>query len=233
VTLSKTVVLVVDSDAQARKLVRVILRPDGFRLVEAATGRDALGQAKSYRPDVILVDRALPDMDGVEVIGELRKWFGAPILVISDMAGESEKVQALEAGADDYLTKPFGGAELLARVQAALRRATRSPQNAVDSVISVGDLRIDLSKRVVFVKGAEVHLTPLEYRLFGTLMRKAGAVITGKQLLREVWGPDCEEQSEYLRVYVKQLRRKLEEDPQRPRYLINEPGVGYRIRNND
>jgi two-component system KDP operon response regulator KdpE len=229
-TLARSLVLVIDDDASMRKLVRRILRADAFRLIESATGLEGLGRASAERPEVILVDRVLPDMDGVEVIEELRKRSSAPIVVISSLAQEYEKVRALEAGADDYLTKPFGSAELLARVRAVLRRATRSSGNAVDSVITAGDLRIDLAKRLVFVRGAEVHLTPFEYKLFGMLMKSAGAVITSQELLREVWGAEREDQSSHLRMYVSQLRQKLEEDPSRPRYLLTEPAVGYRIR---
>jgi two-component system, OmpR family, KDP operon response regulator KdpE len=229
-TLPKPLVLVADDDPQVRKLIRVILRSGPFRLIEASTGREALRQARTRRPDVILLDLALPDIQGISLIRQLRQWFAEPILVLSASGYEPEKVAALEAGADDCVTKPFGSAELLARIRAALRRAVRSARSPGGSVIAAGDLRIDLAKRLVHAGQAEVHLTPLEYKLFGVLMKSAGSVVTRKQLLHELWGPECETQAGCLRVHISQLRRKLEEDPGRPKYLITEPTIGYRIR---
>jgi two-component system KDP operon response regulator KdpE len=226
----KPLVLVTDDDTQVRRLIRVILGSAAFRLIEANTGREALREARTHGPDVILLDLALRDMPGVSVIRRLRQWYAEPILVISASAYELEKVEALEAGADDYITKPFGSAELLARVRAALRRAARLPQNPGGSVIVVGDLRIDLAKRLVYAGDSEVHLTPVEYKLFGALMKNAGSVVTQKQLLHETWGPDSKTQADCLRVHVSQLRRKLEKDPASPKYLITEYAVGYRIR---
>ncbi|HEY2369030.1 MAG TPA: winged helix-turn-helix domain-containing protein, partial [Polyangiaceae bacterium] len=171
-----------------------------------------------------------PDMDGIEVTRRLREWSAMPIIVISARGREHEKVEALDAGADDYLTKPFGNAELMARIRVALRHAARSPQDPTSSVITVGDLKIDLMKRLVFVGDGEVHLTPIEYKLLATLMNHAGRVMTHKQLLDQVWGPGHAHQMQYLRVYMTQLRQKLEKTPARPKYLITEPGVGYRIK---
>ena len=228
--LQKPRILLIDDDKQLRRLVRAILRSEAFRVIEAATWCDALHMARAYRPDAIVLDPALRDKGGVSLIVELREWYDEPVIVISATRGERDEVRALEAGADDYIVKPFGDAELAARIRAALRRVARASQNSVGSVIVVGHLRIDLARRLVFSGGSEVHLTPLEYKLFVTLMKNAGAVITQRQLLREVWGPEYERQSEYLRVYVNQLRRKLEKDPARPQYLVTEPAIGYRIK---
>ena len=223
-------ILVVEDEAQMRKFVHLALEAQGYRIVESETGKDALQQAAAYTPDLVLLDLGLPDMDGLEVTKRLREWSAMPIIVISARGRENEKVEALDAGADDYLTKPFGNAELMARIRVALRHAARSPQDPTSSVITVGDLKIDLMKRLVFVGDTEVHHTPIEYKLLATLMHHAGRVMTHKQLLDQVWGPGHAHQMQYLRVYMTQLRQKLEKTPARPKYLITEPGVGYRIK---
>ena len=223
-------ILVVEDEAQMRKFVHLALEAQGYRVVEVETGKDALQQAAAYTPDLVLLDLGLPDMDGLEVTRRLREWSAMPIIVISARGREHEKVEALDAGADDYLTKPFGNAELMARIRVALRHAARSPQDPTSSVITIGDLKIDLMKRLVFVGDTEVHLTPIEYKLLATLMNHAGRVMTHKQLLDQVWGPGHAHQMQYLRVYMTQLRQKLEKTPARPKYLITEPGVGYRIK---
>jgi len=223
-------ILVVEDEAQMRKFVHLALEAASYRVVEAETGKDALQQAAAYTPDLVLLDLGLPDMDGLEVTRRLREWSAMPIIVISARGRENEKVEALDAGADDYLTKPFGNAELMARIRVALRHAARSPQDPTSSVITIGDLKIDLMKRLVFVGDTEVHLTPIEYKLLATLMHHAGRVMTHKQLLDQVWGPGHAHQMQYLRVYMTQLRQKLEKTPARPRYLLTEPGVGYRIK---
>ena len=177
----------------------------------------------------MIVDLGLPDIDGREVITRLREWSAVPIIVLSARGQEPDKVAALDAGADDYLSKPFGVGELLARMRVALRHGARGDQESVESTLTVGDLQIDLGRRRVLVQGAEVHLTPIEYRLLATLVKHAGKVVTHRQLLREVWGPNAEDQSHYLRVYMAHLRRKLETNPAQPRYLLTEAGVGYRL----
>jgi two-component system KDP operon response regulator KdpE len=212
-----------------RRFLRAALTGHGFRLVESATGADGLTQAATRAPDVILLDLGLPDIDGLEVTKRLREWSKVPIVVVSARGQERDKVDALDAGADDYLTKPFGVAELLARLRVALRHRDQTG-GAADPVFVAGDLRIDFGRRQVLVKGQEIHLTPTEYRMLTLLARHAGKLITHRQLLLEVWGPGNTEQTQYLRVYMGQLRRKIEPDPARPQYLLTEPGVGYRLR---
>jgi two-component system, OmpR family, KDP operon response regulator KdpE len=220
-------VLVVEDEPQVRKFLRAGLPAHGYRLVEATTGEEALRLAVQHVPEVVLLDLGLPDMDGLEVTRRLREWSQVPILVISARGQESQKVDALDAGADDYLTKPFGFSELLARIRAALRRAVRS--DAGESTFESGALRVDLAARRVFVEGAEVHLTPIEYRLLTTLAKHAGKVVTHRQLLQEVWGPQSLDQTHYLRVHMTHLRRKIEPGGARPRLLQTEAGVGYRL----
>jgi len=224
------VILVVEDEPQMQKFLRASLAAQGYRVVEAAEGKEALALARTHNPDLVLLDLGLPDMDGMEVTKSLREWSSKPIIVISARGQEEDKVRALDVGADDYLTKPFGTGELMARIRVALRHAGRAGEGRVEPVVAIGDLRIDLDKRQVFVGGREVHLTPNEYKLFAYLMKNAGKVLTHRQLLKEVWGPAYASQTHYLRVYMVQLRHKLEEDPARPRYLVTEPGVGYRLR---
>jgi two-component system KDP operon response regulator KdpE len=222
--------LIVEDDAQMRKFLRASLSSHGYRLVEAVTGGEGLSQAASYNPDLVLLDLGLPDIDGLDVTKRLRDWATAPIIVLSARGQEDDKVRALDAGADDYLTKPFGTGELMARIRVALRHSARSGQERSEPVITIGELRMDLDKRSVFSGEREVHLTPIEYKLLAVLMRNPGRVLTHRQLLKEVWGPGYADNTQYLRVYMVQLRHKLELDPARPRYFVTEPGVGYRLR---
>ena len=224
------VLLVVEDEAPMRRFLRTSLANHGYRIVEATTGAEALALARSHNPELVLLDLGLPDMDGLEVACRLREWTTAPLIVLSARGQESDKVKALDEGADDYLTKPFGTAELLARIRVALRHAARAGHPSNEPVLVVGDLRVDLDKRTVHVADAEVHLTPIEYKLLTVLMKNPGRVLTHRQLLKEVWGPSYATQTQYLRVYMTQLRHKLERDAARPRYFVTEPGVGYRLR---
>jgi len=221
-------VLVIEDEPQMLRFLRPALQGHGYRMVEASTGKDGLVQASTRSPDVILLDLGLPDLDGLEVTRRLREWTQMPIVVISARGREDDKVAALDAGADDYVTKPFGVLELLARLRVALRHASRAGV-AEAAPLTVGALEIDFEKRRVTRDGEIVHLTPIEYRLLTELARNAGKVLTHSHLLRQVWGPGYAQQSHYLRVYMAQLRRKLETDPARPRYLLTEAGVGYRF----
>jgi two-component system KDP operon response regulator KdpE len=221
-------VLVIEDEPQMLRFLRPALQGHGYRMVEASTGKDGLVQASTRSPDVILLDLGLPDLDGLEVTRRLREWTQMPIVVISARGREDDKVAALDAGADDYVTKPFGVLELLARLRVALRHASRAGV-AETAPLTVGALEIDFEKRRVTREGEVVHLTPIEYRLLTELARNAGKVLTHSHLLRQVWGPGYAQQSHYLRVYMAQLRRKLETDPARPRYLLTEAGVGYRF----
>jgi len=223
-------VLVVEDEPQMLRFLRTSLGTHGYRLVETTTAAEALAQAAARSPDVILLDLGLPDLDGLEVTRRLREWTTTPIIVLSARGQDEDKINALDAGADDYLTKPFSVGELLARIRVALRHAAGVAAGAQESVFVVGDLRVDLAKREVFVGAEEVHLTPTEYRLLGVLVKYAGKVVTHRQLLKEVWGPHYVEHTQYLRVFMGQLRQKLEPEPAKPRYLINEPGVGYRLK---
>jgi two-component system KDP operon response regulator KdpE len=229
-TESKPLVLLVEDEQQMRTFVRLALTAHGHRVLEVENGRDALQQAAAHTPDLVLLDLGLPDMDGLEVTKHLREWSAVPVIVISARGQEREKVEALDAGADDYLTKPFGSAELMARIRVALRHAARTTQDPMSSVVTIGALRVDLARRLVFLGEVEVHLTPIEYKLLVALTKHAGMVLTHKQLLDQVWGPGHAHQMQYLRVYMAQLRQKLEENPAHPRYLVTEPGVGYRLK---
>ncbi len=199
-------------------------------MLEAGTGQEGLLMATSYKPDVLLLDLGLPDIDGLEIIRRIRDWSAMPIIILSARGKDADKIAGLDAGADDYLTKPFSAGELLARIRVALRHAIRTGSTPEEPVFQTGDLRMDFTKRQVWVRGEEVHLTPIEYNLLSVLVRYAGRVLTHQQLLKEVWGARSTEQSHYLRIYMHQLRRKLEKDPAQPEYLMTEPGVGYRLR---
>jgi two-component system KDP operon response regulator KdpE len=223
-------VLLIEDEPQMRRFLRAALESHDYRLVEATTAREGLAQATGRNPDVILLDLGLPDGDGIDLARRIREWSTTPIIVISARGKEQDKIAALDAGADDYLTKPFGTGELLARLRVALRHAVQSADGCAESVFTVGALRVDLAARQVFAGDAEVHLTPTEYKLLTTLIRHAGKVLTHRHLLKEVWGPNAVEHTHYLRVYMTQLRHKLESDPARPRYLQTEAGVGYRLR---
>lgn len=221
-------VVVVEDEPQIQRLLRATLVSQGYRVFEATTGGDGLTEAATRQPDIVILDLGLPDMDGLDIIRHLREWSSVPIVVLSARDREQDKITALDLGANDYVVKPFAMGELLARMRSARRHAARPPgQNEPD--FTLGPLRVDLLRRRVFVGGVEVHLTPIEYKILTVLVRHAGNVVTHRQLLRAVWGPNAEEQIQSLRVFMVQLRRKLEADPARPRYLRTEPGVGYRL----
>ena len=221
-------ILVIDDESQMRRFLRVSLANAGYQVLAAETGEQGLSQAASRNPDLVLLDLGLPDQDGLSVTARLREWSKSPIIVISARGREEDKVTALDQGADDYLTKPFGVGELLARIRVALRHVTTEGPGTPEFVL--GDLKVDFSRRQVFVKTTEVHLTPIEYKLLSLLVKSAGRVLTHRQLLRDVWGPNSVEHTHYLRVYMGQLRHKIEENPSRPQYIVTEPGIGYRIR---
>jgi two-component system KDP operon response regulator KdpE len=221
--------LIVEDETAVRRVLASTLPSHGYRVLEAATGADALRDAAQYVPDLVLLDLGLPDMDGIEVVREIRKWSGLPVIVLTARGQEGAKVDALDAGADDYVTKPFGFPELLARIRVALRHAARPPGGGPETDFRTGPLHVDLEHRRVEVNDQEVRLTPTEYRLLMVLVRNAGRVVTHRQLLR-VWGPWSPEQNRYLRVYMTHLRRKLEPDPTRPSLFETIAGVGYRLR---
>ena len=218
-------ILVVDDEPQILRALQMKLRGAGYAVDTAATAKEALMKAGMRPPEAIVLDLLLPDGSGTDVCRELRRWNTAPILVLSAVGEEKEKIEALDAGADDYVTKPFSGDELLARLRAALRRAAPSP----DPVVEVGELRIDLEKRAVTMAGEPVSLTPIEYDLLRLLAENQGKLLTHPMILRAIWGPAFQEESNYLHVHVSHLRRKIEPDPARPRYLLNQAGVGYRL----
>ena len=227
-----TLVLIED-EPEIRRFLKTTLPSHGFRIYEATTGQEGLIEAKTRNPDLILLDLGLPDMDGIEVIRQVRDWTPTPIIVLSAREQEQQKVTALDLGADDYVTKPFGINELLARIRAALRHASRPDGTEAESSFTFGDVRVELGRRQVFLADKEIHLTPIEYKLLTTLVRHAGKVVTHRQLLKEVWGPLHVEEGHYLRVYMRQLRNKLETSPANPKYLVTELGVGYRLRTED
>lgn len=220
-------VLVVDDESAIRRFLRAALNAHGYIVTEAANGREALNAVVASRPDLIILDLGLPDIDGVEITRRLREWSQIPVIILSVREQEADKISALDAGADDYLTKPFSSGELMARIRVAIRRSSM-PEG--EPVLQVGDLQIDLSRHIVSVGEKEISLTPTEYDLLRLLMQNAGKVITHRQLLRNVWGPGYETEPHLLRVNISNLRRKIETDPARPRYIVTEPGVGYRIR---
>ena len=223
-------VLLVEDEPQMRRFLRAALENESYRLIEAVTARDGLAQAAGQNPDIILLDLGLPDGDGIDLTRRLREWARVPIVVISARGQERDKIAALDAGADDYLTKPFGVGELLARMRVALRHAARAAGEPDEPVFTTGELRVDLEHRRVFVGDREVHLTPTEYKVLVALVRQAGKVLTHRHLLKEVWGANTVTQTPALRVHMTQLRHKLEQNPAQPRYLLTEPGVGYRLR---
>jgi two-component system KDP operon response regulator KdpE len=225
-------VLVVEDEEPLRRFLRATLASRDHRVVEAGSLREAAQLLTSHNPDLVLLDLQLPDGDGVDFTRSVREWSRVPVVVLSARGREEDKVRALDAGADDYLTKPFGVNELLARMRAALRRAAAAgvPE---PPVVAVGPLRVDVARRQVRVGEREVHLTPIEFRILVLLARNPGRVLTHRQILLEVWGPGHEAQAHYVRVHVAELRKKIEEDPARPRLLLTEPGVGYRVREPD
>ena len=228
-------VVIIEDEPQIRRFVRSALEAEGWLVHEADTAKKGLTEAGTRKPDLLVLDLGLPDGDGLDVIRDVRGWSGVPIIVLSARSDELDKIAALDAGADDYLTKPFGTGELLARVRANLRR----PRNAAgddsspadDPVFRFGDVEVDRTARIVRRGGSEVHLTPIEYRLLSVLMANAGRVLTHRQLLREVWGPSHVDQSHYLRIYMGHLRQKLEANPTQPQHLLTETAVGYRLVN--
>jgi two-component system KDP operon response regulator KdpE len=223
-------ILLIEDEAPIRKFVRVALESEGYRVSEAETGRKALAIAAEQPPELAILDLGLPDMDGLELLGRFREWSSSPVIVLSARGQEKDKVAALDAGADDYLTKPFGAGELLARIRVALRHAARlGPGAKTEAKFTVGELSVDLAARRVFRGETEVRLTPIEYRLLTVLVQHAGKVLTHRFLLKEVWGPGHAEEVHYLRVFMAGLRRKLEVEPSQPRYLLTEQGVGYRL----
>jgi two-component system KDP operon response regulator KdpE len=221
-------VVLIEDEPQIRRFLRATLGGQGYRLYEVGTGADALVEVAQRQPDVVILDLGLPDMDGLEVICRLREWSAVPIIVLSARGQERDKVGALHAGADDYVSKPFSAGELLARLRVALRHAAGAARED-SAAFTVGGLQVDLLRRHVTVAGVEARLTPTEYKLLSTLVRHAGKVVTHQQLLRDVWGPSHDGQAHYVRVYMAHLRHKLESEPARPRYLLTEPGVGYRL----
>jgi len=227
--MPEPVVVLIEDEPQIRRFLRATLSGQGYRLFEVATGADALVEVAQRQPDVVILDLGLPDMDGLEVIRRLREWSAVPVIVLSARGQERDKVTALDAGADDYVSKPFSAGELLARIRVALRHTAGATHEGSEATFKVGELQVDLLRRHVTVGAAEVRLTPIEYKLLSTLVHHAGKVVTHQQLLREVWGPSHEDQAHYVRVYMAHLRHKLENEPARPRYLLTEPGVGYRL----
>jgi len=225
-TQEKPTILVIDDEAQIRRLLRITLEAAGHCVAEAESGRLGLEEAARRRPDAVVLDLGLPDIGGLEVLRQLREWSRAPVLVLTVLAAEADKVAALDAGADDYLTKPFGAAELQARLRAVLRRV---PGEDEPAVVGFGDIEIDLAARVVRRGGAEVRLTAKEYAILRLLAQHRGKVVTHGQMLRELWGPKAEGNTHYLRVHMTHIRQKLEADPHRPRHLRTESGIGYRL----
>lgn len=224
----KVRVLVVDDEPQILRALRINLSVRGYDVVTVTNGTDALRAAAEFRPEVVILDLGLPDMSGIEVLGGLRGWLSAPVIVLSARTDSSDKVQALDAGADDYVTKPFGMDELLARLRAAVRRAAASV-DADEPVVETASFTVDLAAKKVTKNGAEVHLTPTEWGMLEMLVRHRGKLVGREELLREVWGPAYAKETHYLRVYLTQLRRKLEDDPSHPRHLLTEAGIGYRF----
>lgn len=219
-------VLIIDDEVQLRRLLGTALAGAGYKVVEAENGLLGLQRAASAKPDLILLDLGLPDMNGLSVLGRLREWSRTPVVVLTVQSDEADKIAALDRGADDYVTKPFASGELLARIRAALRRVEPLPESAV---FSQGGLEVDLISRTVRKDGAPVSLTPTEWGMLTLLIRHAGRIVTHKQILREVWGPESEGQGSYLRVYFSHLRKKVERNPAEPSLILNEPGVGYRL----
>ncbi len=225
--MSGAVTLIVDDEVQIRRFLRISLEANGYTVHEVESGKEALNEAGILRPDLIILDLGLPDMDGLEVLRRLREWSKTPVIVLSVKGQDHVKIAALDAGADDYVTKPFSVQELLARLRVALRHA--HPETDEAPVFQAGDVSVDFTRRVVTKSGENVKLTPTEYALLRLMIQNVGKVLTHKQILREVWGKEYEEEVHYLRVYMTQLRQKLEADPARPEMLITEPGVGYRL----
>lgn len=223
-------ILIIEDDPKMRRFLRTLLEANDYQVREADTGEKGVQSAAEHNPDLILLDVRLPDIRGEDVLSRLREWTHTPVVVVSGLDSEESKVTVLDAGADDYLTKPFGAKELLARIRVGLRHAEQVTPDDDNAIFVNGDLRVDRVARQVFVGGREIDLTPTEYRLLLTLVKNVGKVLTHRQILEEVWGPDCVGRDHYVRVYMAHLRRKLEDDPAQPQYIITETGVGYRLR---
>jgi two-component system, OmpR family, KDP operon response regulator KdpE len=222
-------IIVIEDEAQIRRFLRTTLAAEGYKVIEAESGKQGLNEAATRKPDLIILDLGLPDMDGVEVMKALHRWSTVPVIILSARSQESDKISALDAGADDYLVKPFGVGELLARIRVALRHVSSTADGGAEGIFTVDELKVDMIHRKVTVSGAEVHLTQIEYRLLTVLIKHAGKVLTHQMLLKEVWGPNYVERAHYLRIYMGNLRHKLEKDSARPRFLLTEVGVGYRL----
>lgn len=222
-------ILIIEDDLEIRRFLRASLANHGYQLIETETGQNGLDLLADEHPDLVLLDLGLPDVDGLTVIRRLRSWSQVPVIVISARGREADKVKALDGGADDYLTKPFSVGELQARMRVALRHANQDHDEAGEPIFTLGQLRVDLERRQVFVGDKEVHLTPIEYRIMTTLIKHGGKVVTHRQLLKEVWGPESVFENHYLRVYMTHLRRKIEPNPAQPQFLLTDPGIGYRL----
>ncbi|RJX32868.1 MAG: two-component system response regulator KdpE [Oxalobacter sp.] len=223
-----THIVLIEDEVQIRRFLRMTLESEGIRVIEAGNGKQGLAEISARQPDMVLLDLGLPDMDGVDVVRQLRTWSSVPILILSARSDELQKVSALDAGADDYLTKPFGVPEMMARIRVHLRRRT-STAETTSPIFNFGEVTVDFPQRRIMRSGQQVHLTPIEYKLLSVLIRNAGKVVTHSQLLREVWGPGHIEHGHYVRVYMGHLRQKLESDPARPAHIFTEAGVGYRL----
>lgn len=229
-TQPQPVIVIIEDDPPIRHFLHTALSAQGFQVHEAENGQRGLIEIGMRKPDLVILDLGLPDMDGVELIQNVRAWSQLPILILSARSAEQRKIEALDAGADDYLTKPFGLGELLARIRVALRHSVRNPEQPNGDTFTTGHLQVDLGKRLVQIDGQDVHLTPIQYRLLAVLVKHAGKVLTHRQILKEVWGPAYVDNPHYLRIYIGQLRQKLEPDPTQPQYLLTESGVGYRLK---
>jgi two-component system KDP operon response regulator KdpE len=228
--MSDPVIVVIEDDPAIRLFLRTGLGAHGFKVFEADCGRQGIVEAGVRKPDLVILDLGLPDKDGIDVIKTIREWSDMPIIILSARSSEQHKIEALDAGADDYLTKPFGLGELLARIRVAIRHSVQNPKQGQSAVFSYGELKVDLLKRLVMVGDRDIHLTPIQYRLLSVLVKNAGKVLTHQYLLKEVWGPSYKDNSHYLRIYMSQLRQKLETDPTQPQYLLTDSGVGYRLK---
>jgi len=226
----ETVIVIIEDDLPIQRFLRTSLSTHGFSVFLAESGKQGIVEAGVRKPDLLILDLGLPDMDGVEVIKSIRTWSALPIIILSARNGEQQKIDALDAGADDYLSKPFGFGELLARIRVALRHANRPADALNNEVFHTANLKMDLLNRVVSIDDQEVHLTPIQYRLLSVLVKHAGKVLTHQQILKEVWGPSYKENAHYLRIYMSQLRQKLEANPTQPKFLLTESGVGYRLK---
>lgn len=224
------IIIVIEDDLPIRRFLRTGLSTHGFTVFEADTGKQGIVEASVRKPDLVILDLGLPDMDGVDVIKAIRAWSELPIIILSARSSEQHKIDALDAGADDYLTKPFGFGELLARIRVALRHSIKPNEQTQAEVFVTANLKVDLHNRVVSIDDQEIHLTPIQYRLLTVLIKHAGKVLTQQQILKEVWGPSYQENAHYLRIYMSQLRHKLEADPTQPKFLLTESGVGYRLK---